>query len=153
MITLQHLDLTAKEIAYNGLLKCGNDQVRCQRLKLQHDSPCLSSQDGIWLKGAIDPDQPVVFLDTDSMPCSWQGPGYIGFKGLEINGATRGAGGPVNDLEASIVQKLVTCLASHGVEFSSMGVITPFRSQVSFCSVNTISPQLDSDPQVPSFEC
>ncbi|EJK58719.1 hypothetical protein THAOC_21129, partial [Thalassiosira oceanica] len=117
-------------IAYNGLLKCGNDQVRRQRLKLKHDSPRHSSQDGMWLEGAIDPDRPVVFLDTDSMPSSWQGPGYIGFKGLELNGAARGAGGPVNYSEAIVVQKLVTRLASHGVELSSIGVITPFRSQL-----------------------
>ncbi|EJK68624.1 hypothetical protein THAOC_10178, partial [Thalassiosira oceanica] len=127
---LQYLDLTATEIAYNGLLKCGNDQVRRQRLKLKHDSPRHSSQDGMWLEGAIDPDRPVVFLDTDSMPSSWQGPGYIGFKGLELNGAARGAGGPVNDSEAIVVRKLVTRLASHGVELSSIGVITPFRSQL-----------------------
>ncbi|EJK77518.1 hypothetical protein THAOC_00647, partial [Thalassiosira oceanica] len=126
-----HLDLTATEVAYDGLLKCGNDQVRRQRLKLKHDSsPRHSSQDGMWLEGAIDPDRPVVFLDTDSMPSSWQGPGYIGFKGLELNGAARGAGGPVNDSEAIVVQKLVTRLASHGVELSSIGVITPFRSQL-----------------------
>ena len=108
--------------------------MRCQRLKLKRDPPCHASQDGTWLEGAVDPDQPVVFLDTDPLPCSWQGPGRVNFKGLESNGATRGAGGPVNDSEAFIVQKLVARLASHGVEHSSIGVITPFRSQVSFFS-------------------
>ena len=40
-------------------------------------------------------------------------------------------GGPTNKHEASVVEKVVLALSTCGVKNSSIGVITPFRSQVS----------------------
>ena len=60
-----------------------------------------------------------MFLDTDSK--GW----------LEADGISSGAGGPVNNSEASIIQQLVLSLSCGGINDSSIGVITPFRSQVS----------------------
>ena len=48
-----------------------------------------------------------------------------------MDGIRKGAGGPINNIEASIVQNLVCTLSNCGIEDSSIGVITPFRSQVS----------------------
>lgn len=102
--------LTKRKIAYKGLLKCGNDQVRHQRLDLK-PSRNPSNSDTLWIDRATNPNQPVIFLDTDSN--GW----------LETEG-------PINNFEASIVEKLVLSLSDRGLETHSIGVITPFRSQV-----------------------
>ena len=107
--------------AYNGLLKCGNECIRHQKLELNTPtySDLINPIDRHWIGHAINPDEPVIFLDTD-------GKGW-----LESDGVSKGAGGPINEVEASIVQSIVLSLSSHGLENSSIGVITPFRSQVS----------------------
>ena len=108
-------------IAYKGLLKCGNDKTRSQKLELviSKNLDSINPADQPWITQAINPDQPVIFLDTDDG-------GY-----LEVDGIRKGAGGPINNIEASIVQNLVCTLSNCGIEDSSIGVITPFRSQVS----------------------
>jgi len=105
-------------IAYKGLLKCGNDSVRHQKLDLPKKLDMVNPIDRPWIERAIDPNHPVVFLDTD-------GRGW-----LESDGVRTGAGGLINDAEASIVEKLVLSMSICGVENSSIGVITPFRSQL-----------------------
>ena len=105
-------------LAYNGLLKCGNDTVRYSILKLkQHPlRQCLPMIDPIdmgWINHGIAPVNPVVFLDTDGLG-----------KGLET-------AGPANHVESTITSKLVVALSAAGLELSSIGIITPFRSQVS----------------------
>lgn len=72
-----------------------------------------------WIETAINPDKPVVFLDTD-------GNGFVETNGIEV-----GSGGPMNVFEASIVEHIVLSLSVCGLSKSSIGVITPFRSQVS----------------------
>ena len=107
-------------IAYKGLLKCGNDFVRPQKLD-QSLSNKFSMIDPIykpWMECAINPNQPVVFLDTDDN-------GY-----LDDNGVRVGAGGPINEFEASIVQGIILSLLICGLDNASIGVITPFRSQL-----------------------
>jgi hypothetical protein len=106
------------QLAYNGQLKCGNDQIRHQKLDL-----CMSKipnhiapSDMPWIERALNPDHSVVFLDTD-------GKGW-----LETDG--RGSGGPTNAIEVSIIQSIAHSLSLCGLEPSSIGVITPFRSQV-----------------------
>ena len=66
-----------------------------------------------WINHAIAPSNPVVFLDTDGLG-----------KGLET-------AGPANHVESTITSKLVIALSAAGLKSSSIGVITPFRSQVS----------------------
>ena len=73
-----------------------------------------------WIERAINPDNPVVFLDTD-------GNGF-----LETSSNGMGAGGPINCFEASLVENIVLSLSICGLDNSSIGVITPFRSQVSY---------------------
>ncbi len=88
-------------------------------------------RDKPWIEHAINPNQPVVFLDTDSK--GW----------LEADGISSGAGGPVNTSEASMVQSLVLSLSGGGINGSSIGVITPFRSQVS-CLLSLDEPMVDN---------
>ena len=106
-------------IAYKGLLKCGNDDVRHQKLEIDSKHfGRIGNDDRPWIERAINPDQPVVFLDTD------------GRGMLEADGNRTGAGGPTNDAEVSVIEKLAASLSICGVKGSSVGVITPFRSQL-----------------------
>jgi len=127
--------LLSNMIAYKGLLKCGNDKIRTQKLELliSNNPDLINPADQPWITQAINPDQPVIFLDTDAN--GW----------LEVDGIRKGAGGPINNIEASIVQKLVHALSSCGIEDSSIGVITPFRSQVSKFPSTLISDYLHTD--------
>lgn len=124
--TLCILMVMMSNVAYKGLLKCGNDYVRYQKLELSKNSlDFVDPFDRGWLGTAINPDQPVVFLDTD-------GKGW-----LEMDGAKNGAGGPINYTESSLVEQIALSLSSCGLENSSIGVITPFRSQVSFIATRS----------------
>lgn len=102
-------------------MKCGNEQIGNQKLQLDLSTNLdpIHPADRPWILQAINPDQPVIFLDTD-------GSGW-----LESDGKRKGAGGPINNVEASIVKNLVLSLSLCCVENSSIGIITPFRSQVS----------------------
>ncbi|KAL7553269.1 hypothetical protein ACHAWF_016524 [Thalassiosira exigua] len=113
-------------IAYKGLLKCGNDNVRYQKLNIDisKNLHIIDPIDRPWIARAIDPNHPVVFVDTD-------GKGW-----LESDGTKKGAGGPTNHPEASIVEKIVASLSACGLEKSSIGVITPFRSQLRLLNDN-----------------
>mmetsp|Transcript_43308 Transcript_43308/g.90966 ORF Transcript_43308/g.90966 Transcript_43308/m.90966 type:complete len:271 (+) Transcript_43308:743-1555(+) len=105
-------------IAYKGLLKCGNDGVRRKKLSLPKNLKMTNATDRAWIERAINPDQPVIFLDTDNK--GW----------LESDGGKSGAGGPTNHVKVSIVKKIVLSLSTGGLKNSSIGVITPFRSQL-----------------------
>lgn len=120
--------------AYDGLLKCGNDAVRHQRLEIRPTRALdiFATNDRQWIDYAIDPERPVIFLDTDG-------------KGmLESNGARSRAGGPTNDAEVNIVAKLAISLELSGVKNSDIGLITPFRSQVCTPRFCFISPKPNS---------
>ena len=84
-----------------------------------------------WIENAITPDKPVIFLDTDGLSCSWHGPEGSTFKGLELSGIGMDAGGPINHFEVLIAQRAILALTLCGLDASSIGLITPFRSQVS----------------------
>jgi DNA replication ATP-dependent helicase Dna2 len=109
-------------------LKCGNELVKNGTLQLKHyplqQSVLNGSADGAWINYCIAPSNPVVFIDTDGLG-----------KGLE-------GVGPVNQVESVITARLVTALSTAGLDASSIGIITPFRSQVStlpFLSENVAS--------------
>lgn len=109
--------------AYKGSLKCGNDKVRHQKLNLSLTAKSVGMVDAVdrpWIDQAISPEQPVVFIDTDGK--GWQE-----------------SEGPANNFEAAIVQKVVKYLFSRGVDYSSIGVISPFNAQVSFSSYEMTS--------------
>mmetsp|Transcript_2462 Transcript_2462/g.5450 ORF Transcript_2462/g.5450 Transcript_2462/m.5450 type:complete len:167 (-) Transcript_2462:208-708(-) len=61
-----------------------------------------------WIERVVNPNSPVVFLDC----------------------ASKESQGPVNTAEISIVEQCVKALSDCGLAMSSIGVITPFRSQL-----------------------
>lgn len=81
----------------------------------------IKSSDRPWIELAINPDNPVVFLDTDRK----------GWLESDV-----GAGGKINSVEVSIVENIVQSLCLCGLAPSSIGVITPFRSQVRSSTVS-----------------
>ena len=106
-------------IVYNGELKSPkNDKIRRQQLlmpKNPHD--CWISKSKI-----LHPTGAVFFLNTDT----------IGFNEVRNDGEKRSHGKPITNLiEGKIVSDLVEELLSCGLDAKSLGIITPFRSQVS----------------------
>ena len=88
-------------LIYNNRLVCGSEEVASGRLSLPLRPPPLAPPtapvraDVGWLERAVDPDSPVVFLNTDR--CS---------DAVE----TVVADHICNDFEASLVRELVTTL-------------------------------------------
>eukprot|EP00985_Skeletonema_marinoi_P002554 scaffold1057_cov203-Skeletonema_marinoi.AAC.2 len=95
-------------VAYKGLLKCANDEVKNQKLHLPVPPKLETNVDMKWIERVVNPNSPVVFLDC----------------------ASKESQGPVNTAEISIVKQCVKELSDCGLAMSSIGVITPFRSQL-----------------------
>lgn len=53
-------------LVYGGLLVCGNEQVGSGRLEPKKQLACCKGCTSCWFRMALDPQCPVLFLDTDS---------------------------------------------------------------------------------------
>ncbi|XP_012939097.1 DNA replication ATP-dependent helicase/nuclease DNA2 isoform X2 [Aplysia californica] len=121
----------SNDLVYNGKLQCGNDDVAEQRL----DIPLVDSlkTKPEWMQSALscEMEKSVVFLSTDriSAPEVSQG-----------NSLT-------NHKEAEIVMSLLLSWAEAGVDASTIGVISPYRSQVKY-----LQQQLQRCPLVAAAE-
>jgi DNA replication ATP-dependent helicase Dna2 len=78
---------------------------------------------------SVDPDFPVVFLDTDKIRLDLSSRGE-GLESLERTLRNRDGGSIVNYVEARIVQLIVEGFLSCGMEAQAVGVICPFRAQL-----------------------
>jgi DNA replication ATP-dependent helicase Dna2 len=120
----------SNDIVYGGALKCADEEVARRQLDLPGFPENMTEPDRFsWVCSAVDPQHPVVFLDTDSRKSQVTTENV--FVSLERTTGRNGSGSVVNDTEASIVRKVVTCLMSCGLAASSIGIICPFRAQVS----------------------
>ena len=77
------------------------------------ECPMVDSSDLSWINRFLLPSSPVVFIDTDGLG--------VGFEEL----------GPINKVETTIIGRMVAALSAAGLDLTSIGIITPFRSQVS----------------------
>ncbi|RYO80588.1 hypothetical protein DL766_002212 [Monosporascus sp. MC13-8B] len=123
-------------LIYRGRLKCGTEALHNQRLNIPHmealgrrhydpstifrpgtpRSICTGLGDGqCWLRGLLDPEARVRFINTDALPSSREEA-----KGNRI----------VNPTEARIVTQLVDALLDVGVPAGEIGVMTHYRSQL-----------------------
>jgi DNA replication ATP-dependent helicase Dna2 len=119
----------SNEIVYEGALKCADAEVANRRLDLPGFPDNMNEPDRFsWLSVSVDPQYPVVFLDTDSRSSQLATESFVS---LERTTGRSGSGSIVNDTEAGLVRKVVTSLISCGLAASSIGVICPFRAQVS----------------------
>jgi DNA replication ATP-dependent helicase Dna2 len=141
----------SSEAVYGGRLKCGNDEVRTRILdlpgfpsRLPH---AVSKAVYPWLRRVIDPQNSVVFVDTDNIKTkprsaneltsmNQNNPPQGGIEALETTIGGRVGGNITNPTEVTLVRFILKGLFSSGLPASSVGVISPFRAQVSwkYCS-------------------
>ena len=149
------------EIVYKGTLRCANDHISKALLKLENfpsgipkpksrfplqphrSSTKPSCNDQEWLPRIVDPRYVVVFADTDLISSESNSNGALNvgqaitdtgpaFRDLEISSRMKtGEGGIVNSTEVNLVRHTVNALVRCGLDASEIGVISPFRSQVS----------------------
>jgi DNA replication ATP-dependent helicase Dna2 len=118
----------SNEVAYGGALKCADESVAHRKLDLPGFPENVSVADPpTWLLRALDPDYPVIFVDTDTRR-SRAIDGTL--ASLERTSGRNGGGSIVNDIEVEIVQTVVKSMISCGLEAASIGLICPFRAQV-----------------------
>ena len=127
-----HEDITflCNEICYGGLLKCGNDAVRLQKIDYAEGWRSRVGGDGWegWVSEALDPSRAVVMVNT----------GLIGGDNSESReggqrreGGGRGGRAIINNGEVAVVNKLVRGLIVCGnVKMSDVGIISYFNAQV-----------------------
>ncbi|XP_059175966.1 DNA replication ATP-dependent helicase/nuclease DNA2-like [Physella acuta] len=120
----------SNKLVYQGQLQCGNEIVseQCIQLDLNSIQSCPS-----WVKEVLDPklERSVVFLDVTSNESQEFSDG----KGF------------VNTFEADLVLSLLQNLSQASVKLDSVGVISPYRSQV-----NLLQFKVQTDPQLMDAE-
>ena len=130
----------SSEAVYGGRLKCGNEAVKSRALQLQGFPKSLpraaSAKVYPWLRAVVDPMKSVVFVDTDNVKTSPRQTPPTNeeesvMEPLESNVGGRAGGNVINRTEASLVGIIVAGLFSCGVSPENIGVICPFRAQVS----------------------
>lgn len=104
----------SNHLVYNHQLKCGSDSVREQRLQL---SKWEESIDRKWLRWTIDPNNPVVFLNHDSL-------------GKQCQEIAMGERHVENRGEAELVRQIVAQFLRLGLKAEDVGIMAFNRGQV-----------------------
>jgi DNA replication ATP-dependent helicase Dna2 len=119
----------SNQLIYGGRLRCGDEQVANRTLQLpqadglaavhgEKSVNCGFSEHECWLATATSPESKVAFLDTDT----------LGQAADEyLNAGTKNI---TNPAEASLCLEAVLALLAQGVKARDIGIITPYRSQV-----------------------
>ncbi len=121
----------SSEAIYGGQMRCGNEKVRSQLLNLPGfpsllPPPCSEGSIS-WLHSVIDPERPVVFVDTDKIiEKGHSGRHKEAFVALE----GKLGGSIVNKTEAKLVWHVLNGMKHCGHDLSTIGVISPFRAQI-----------------------
>ncbi|XP_059633769.1 DNA replication ATP-dependent helicase/nuclease JHS1 [Cornus florida] len=95
-------------LIYGNRLRCGSSEIENAKLNYKN-SKSLSG----WLKEVLDPNRPVVFINTDMLPA------------LE----TKEKKTVNNPIEAYIIAEVTGELVNKGIEVEDIGIITPYNSQ------------------------
>jgi DNA replication ATP-dependent helicase Dna2 len=118
-------------LVYKGGLKCANDDVKSKKLRLNSFPRSLKTiikpnNKGLgWLLPVLNPNKPVVFVNTDNIGQDLE---FCG-KG----GNRSSSRGLVNDTELELSRFVVNGLLVCGLPPSSVGIISPYRAQVCKC--------------------
>nr|XP_016503533.1 PREDICTED: DNA replication ATP-dependent helicase/nuclease DNA2 isoform X3 [Nicotiana tabacum] len=96
-------------LIYGNRLRCGSSQVENAKIKYT----TLPSGPA-WMKEAMNPDRPVVFINTDLL---------LAFETNDRKAVN-------NPMEANIIAEIVRRLLSRGILEEDIGIITPYNSQV-----------------------
>lgn len=115
--------LLSNSLIYNGKLKCGTEEIANLSLKIENQqaidswktTSCAKNRETDWLSWVLKEENKVLFLDTDNIP-----------EATEIVKDDR----IQNFGEAKLVYTIVEALCACGVEESSIGVLTVYRTQL-----------------------
>jgi len=94
-------------LVYDGRLVCGNESVARAKLAMRRDA-CPS-----WLRDALDPARPAVFVDTDAI------------QAVESRADTL----VENRVEAEWIVRMSDVLIQANVAVADIGILTPYRQQ------------------------
>ncbi|CAA0842768.1 DNA replication helicase- putative [Striga hermonthica] len=95
-------------LIYGNRLRCGSTEIENAKLKYRC-STSISS----WLLEVLNPSQPVIFINTDSLPA---------YESSDRKALS-------NPVEANIIAEVTKALLLRGVEVQDIGIITPYNSQ------------------------
>ncbi|XP_067015687.2 DNA replication ATP-dependent helicase/nuclease DNA2 [Anabrus simplex] len=130
----------ANALTYEGRLKCANSRVADATVKLTVKEELVAGRQ--WIQKALSQqmEDAVIFLDT--------------------SGSSGHSSQDTNEMEADIVKKLLQVFAQSGVEEERMGVIAPYRAQVTLLKkvagdveVNTVDQYQGRDKDIIFFSC
>ncbi|XP_047955543.1 DNA replication ATP-dependent helicase/nuclease JHS1 [Salvia hispanica] len=95
-------------LIYGNRLRCGSTEIENAKLKYRS-----SASSPAWLIKVLDPNQPVIFINTDLLPA------YESNDRKALN----------NPIEAHIIAEAVKLLVLRGIEGKAIGIITPYNAQ------------------------
>lgn len=95
-------------LIYGDKLSCGSDEIANAKIKVSDLSSCSP-----WLKEALNPCRPVIFVNTDMLPA------YEAKDHQTLN----------NPVEACLIAKITEELVKNEIEGKDIGIITPYNSQ------------------------
>uniref|UniRef100_A0A8C5PYZ8 DNA replication ATP-dependent helicase/nuclease n=1 Tax=Leptobrachium leishanense TaxID=445787 RepID=A0A8C5PYZ8_9ANUR len=128
----------SNNLVYEGRLMCASDRVAKATVQLPH-LPTLKlelefkeSPHTLWIKDALEPSNPVCFLNTENIPA------------LE----TEEKGGVSNWIEAKLVFYLTSLFLKAGCKAADIGIIAPYRHQLKIISSHTSSTMSSSAVEV-----
>ncbi|XP_051504000.1 LOW QUALITY PROTEIN: DNA replication ATP-dependent helicase/nuclease DNA2 [Myxocyprinus asiaticus] len=109
-------------LMYEGRLECGSERTASAVLQLpsrvqvekELELDVCRPQYSVWIQAALEPKDPVCFLDTSEVPAP---------ETVEKSGIS-------NQTEAILVHSLVTLLLKAGCRAADIGVIAPYRQQL-----------------------
>ncbi|KAK3035488.1 hypothetical protein RJ639_034458 [Escallonia herrerae] len=123
-------------LIYGNRLRCGSLDVENAKLKYTNLAPVSS-----WLKEVMDPDRPVIFINTGSLLCLYQLTGAFvivtcaAFLHVACNldllpaFEVKDCKTVNNPIEADIVEEVMDKLIRKGIQGEDIGIITPYNSQ------------------------
>lgn len=95
-------------LIYGNRLVCGSPEIGSAKLRYR-----CSLSAPVWLMKVLDPNQPVIFINTDLLPA------YERNDRKAVN----------NPIEANIIAEVTKSLVLRGIEGRDIGIITPYNSQ------------------------
>lgn len=95
-------------LIYGNRLRCGSPDIENSKLKYTS-----STSVSLWLHEVLNPDRPVIFINTDFLPA---------FEVKDCKTVN-------NPIEAYIVVEVTDKLVNKGIQGEDIGIITPYNSQ------------------------
>ncbi|KAK6919881.1 DNA2/NAM7 helicase, helicase domain, partial [Dillenia turbinata] len=111
----------SNSLIYGNRLHCGSSEI--ENAKLKFNTLKFSS---LWLKEVLDPNRPVVFINTGFSPLS----SFLSkFLDKLLDFEEKDHITVDNPLEADIIMKVTEGLIDNGIKEEDIGIITPYNSQ------------------------